>query len=83
MAEWLAHPMEFGVQPKRANYLSFVQTKVAGMSKPVSVHIVEYAMPDGTCGRGFVSPAPWSFLGPIPYAKFTDSNLVTAYSGWL
>ena len=83
MAEWLAHPMEFGVRPKRVSYLRSVTTKMAGKPTPVNVNIVEYEMPDGTYGRGFVNPVTWSFLGPIPYSKLTDEQLVTAYSGWL
>jgi hypothetical protein len=83
MAEWLAHPMEFGISPKRARYLSSVDTKIAGVAQPVRVHIVEYEMPNGTYGRGFVNPVTWSFLGKIPYDKLTDVQLVTAYSGWL
>ena len=83
MAEWLAHPMEFGVLPKQVKYLRSVPTKLAGHPGPVSVHLVEYVMPDGTYGRGFVNPVTWSFLGPIPYDKLTDLQLVTAYTGWL
>ena len=83
MAEWLAHPMEFGVRPKRASYLTSVKTAVAGYPEPVDVHIVEYEMPDGTYGKGFAKPVTWSFIGPLPYERFTDVQLATAYSGWL
>ena len=84
LAEWLAHPMEFGVKPKRTKYLTYhFQTRIAGSPQPVNVHIIEYEMPNGTYGRGFVNPVTWSFLGPLPYDKLTDVQLVTAYSGWL
>ena len=83
MAEWLAHPMEFGVPPKQVKYLRSVPTKLAGHPGPVAVHLIEYTMPDGTYGRGFVNPVTWSFLGPIPYDKLSDVQLVTAYTGWL
>lgn len=83
MAEWLAHPMEFSVRPARVNYVTSINTTVAGKPEPVDVHIVEYEMPDGTRGKGFVNPVTWSFLGPLPYEELTDVQLVTAYSGWL
>ena len=83
MAEWLAHPMEFAVRPKRTSYLTTVETTIAGDPQPLDVHVVEYEMPDGTRGKGFVNPVTWSFLGPLPYEKLTDVQLVTAYTGWL
>jgi hypothetical protein len=83
MAEWLAHPLEFGKKPKRTKYLASVQTRIAGEQQPLTVHFVEYEMPDGTYGKGFVNPVTWSFIGPLPYDRFTDVQLVTAYSGWL
>jgi hypothetical protein len=83
MADWLAHPLEFGTRPKRVKYLRSVPTKLVGSPGETLVHLVEYEMPNGTYGRGFVNPVTWSFLGPIPYDKLTDIQLVTAYSGWL
>lgn len=83
MMTWLSHPMEFGVAPKRVHYLRSVPMKLSFEPAPVPVHIVEYIMPDGRYGRGFVNPVTWSFLGPIPYEKLTDTELVTAYIGWL
>ena len=83
MTTWLSHPMEFGVAPKRVHYLRSVPMNLTFEPAPVSIHIVEYVMPDGTYGRGFVNPVTWSFLGAIPYEKLTDVELVTAYTGWL
>jgi hypothetical protein len=83
MRTWLSHPMEFGIAPKRVHYLRSVPMNVTFEPTPISIHIVEYVMPDGTYGRGFVNPVTWSFLGPIPYEKLTDVELVTAYTGWL
>lgn len=83
MAEWLAHPAEFGVKPKRTTYLASVETKLAGEPHPIPVHVIEYVMPDGTYGRGFVNPVTWSFIGPLPYSELSNTQLVTAYSGWL
>ena len=83
MAEWLSHPLEFGLEPKRVKYLNSVQTKIAGMPEPISVHVVEYEMPDGTYGKGFVNPVTWSFAGSLRYDGLSEVQLVTAYSGWL
>lgn len=83
MRAWLSHPMEFDVAPKQVHYLRSVTMNLIFEPEPVSVHIVEYVMPDGRYGRGFVNPVTWSFLGPIPYEKLTDVELVTAYIGWL
>lgn len=83
MAEWLAHPLEFGVKPKRMKYFATVRAKLPGPAPFTDVHIVEYEMPDGTYGRGLANPATWSFLGPIPYDALGNEGLVTAYTGWL
>jgi hypothetical protein len=56
MSSWLAHPMEFGVQPKRATYFATVRAKLPVAAAFTDVHIVEYEMPDGTYGRGLVNP---------------------------
>jgi hypothetical protein len=74
--------MEFGVAPKRVKYLASIETTILGLDKPVSVHVVEYEMPDGTYGKGFVNPLTWSFAGPLPYDRLTNAQLVTAYAGW-
>lgn len=83
MAEWLVHPMEFGVAPKRTKYFATVRAKLPGEASLTDVQIVEYEMPDGSYGRGLVNPVTWSFLGPIPYEALGNEGLVTAYAGWL
>jgi hypothetical protein len=81
MAEWLAHPMEFGVRPSklrhkrtyRGDLLTYGQTQI---------DLVEYVMPDGTAGRGFVNGSlTWSFLGDEINA-ISDDHLLVAYCGW-
>jgi hypothetical protein len=83
MAQWLSHPIEFGVPPRSVRYLRSVSIRLADQPAPVVIHMVEYLMPNGIYGRGFVNPVAWSFLGPVPYDKLTDIQLVTAYLGWL
>jgi hypothetical protein len=80
MADWLAHPAEFGVQPRSVRLKRTYRGEVitAGV---VEIHLVEYEMPDGTRGRGFVNgPLTWSFLGDL--SAMADDDLLVAYCGW-
>ncbi|HEX3626458.1 MAG TPA: hypothetical protein VH280_13660 [Verrucomicrobiae bacterium] len=80
MAEWLAHPMEFGVAPKFVRYLRTYKLTLIG-DGDVDIHLVEYEVADHPKSRGFVnSPLTWSFLGDI--SKFSDDELLVAYCGW-
>jgi hypothetical protein len=82
LAQWLSSPLEFGVAPRRVKYLTTIPTPIAGQPRSVRVHVLEYEMPDGTYGKGFVNPITWSFAGALPYDKLTNDQLVAAYSGW-
>jgi hypothetical protein len=80
MAEWLAHPNEFGVGPKTVRYLRAYKLTIVPTGD-TEVHLVEYEMPDGTKTRGFVNPPlTWSFIGDV--SKFSDHELLLAYCGW-
>ena len=81
MAEWLAHPMEFGVQPKSVRLKRTYRGKVITQGA-VKIHLVEYEMPDGTKGRGFVNGSyTWSFIGD-EVNTIDDDQLMVAYCGW-
>ena len=81
MADWLAHPMEFGVPPKTVRLKRTYRGEVI-ITGAVEIHLVEYEMPDGTKGRGFVNgPLTWSFLGEEVNA-IADDHLMEAYWGW-
>jgi hypothetical protein len=81
MAEWLAHPNEFGAKPTRVNFKRTYKAKVITYGD-VEIHLVAYEMPDGTKGRGFVNGSlTWSFLGDGVNA-ITDDDLFVAYCGW-
>ena len=54
MAEWLAHPMEFGVQPDVVQYTLTYNVVLITYGR-VEIHLVDYKMPNGTIGRGFVN----------------------------
>lgn len=80
-AAWLAAPEQTGAAPKRTKYLASVATKLPG-GTAADVHLVEFETREGVYGKGFVNPVPMSF-GPLPYAQWSDAQLVTAYTGWL
>ena len=81
MAEWLAHPMEFGVEPVLVRYTKTHKVKLITLGD-VEIHVVEYAMPDGSRGRGFVNgPLTWSFIGDEVNA-ISDEDHFVAYCGW-
>lgn len=80
MAEWLAHPSEFGVAPKAVRHLRTYKLTLVG-DGDIDVHLVEYEMPGHTKSRGFVNPPlTWSFIGDT--SGFSDNELLIAYCGW-
>lgn len=82
MARWLSHPNEFGVPPQSVRHKRTYQLDLLGHGD-VEVHLVEYAMPNGRQGRGFVNGSyTWSFLGDGVNA-IDDNNLMLAYCGWM
>jgi len=63
MAEWLSHPSEFGVRPMHVHLRRTYRGNVITHGD-VELHLLQYEMPDGTKGRGFVNGSlTWSFLG--------------------
>lgn len=81
MATWLAHPAEFGVQPKSVRFKRTYKANLIGYGE-VEIHLVEYEMPDHSKGRGFVNGGlTWSFLGAAVNA-INDEDLFIAYCGW-
>ena len=80
MAEWLAHPNEFGVRPKSVRCKRTYKASL--IHGDAEIHLCEYVMPDGKQGRGFVNGSlTWSFLGDGVNA-IDDDNLILAYCGW-
>jgi hypothetical protein len=81
MAEWLAHPNEFGEEPTSVRYRKTYRARLITHGD-VQIDLVDYAMPDGTIGRGFVNGSlTWSFLGEGVRA-ISDDDLLVAYCGW-
>jgi hypothetical protein len=81
MAAWLAHPNEFGVRPESVRFKKTYKAKLITYGN-VEIHLVDYKMPGGTTGRGFVNGGlTWSFLGEEVNA-LKDDDLFVAYCGW-
>lgn len=81
MAEWLAHPNEFGERPALVELKRSYKVRVVTHGDE-EVHLVAYRMADGTEGRGFVNGSlTWSFLGDDVNA-IEDDDLLVAYYGW-
>lgn len=81
MAQWLAHPNEFGEQPRKVRLKRTYRGHMVTYGD-VELHMVEYEMPNGTRGRGFVNGSlTWSFLGDEVDA-IADDDLMVAYCGW-
>ena len=81
MAEWLAHPMEFGVRPEMVRYKRTYNATLITYGD-VQIHLVDYKMPDGIVGRGFVNDnLTWSFFGE-QVNSIKDEDLFVAYCGW-
>ena len=84
MAEWLSHPAEFNVAPKSVRFKRTYEAELISYGL-VEIHLVEYTMPDGSSGRGFVNDdLTWSFIGPA-VNTIEDGDLFQAYCGcaWL
>ena len=81
MAEWLEHPLEFGVRPEMVRFKRTYDANLIGFGN-VQIHLVDYKMPDGSVGRGFVNDnLTWSFPGDS-VNLIKDDDLFVAYCGW-
>ena len=81
MAEWLAHPMEFGVRPEMVRLKRTYTAELVTYGN-VQIHLVDYRMPSATIGRGLVIDSlTWSFLGDH-VNLINDDDLFVAYCGW-
>jgi hypothetical protein len=78
MADWMADPRELGEAPRSVKYRCTRKRKSFGVK--VKVHLVDYDMPDGTRGLGFVGPFTWSFCEPA-LEKADEEDVLKAYLG--
>jgi hypothetical protein len=78
LADWLAHPSELGEAPRAVKYRCSRKRKSFG--KSVKIHLVDYEMPDGRKGLGFVGPFAWAFDEPS-LANADEEDVLKAYLG--
>lgn len=81
VAQWLAHPGAFGTMPRSVHYRRKHRVALPPYGE-ITIHLINYAMPDGTVGRAFYNPVTWTFRGSDVNA-IDDTDLLIAYAGWL
>jgi hypothetical protein len=81
MAEWLAHPMEFGETPVEINEIHQEVTPWPLFDEQVSLSFHRYKMKDGFSSIGMTGPITWSFLGDV-LSGFSIEDLKRLYAGW-
>ena len=81
MADWLEKSQDFGTRPKSVKFKRTYHTKIAGEDGRKEIHLLDYVMPDGKAGRGFLNgERTWSFKEDV--SGIPDHDLVLAYCGW-
>lgn len=81
MANWLAHPMEFGAQPEEIEEIHRERTYWPLFDKKVQLAFHRYRMKDGFTSIGITGPITWIFLGD-DLNGFTIEELKYLYAGW-
>ena len=81
MANWLAHPMEFGEPPEAIEEIYRERTYWPLFDQKVTLAFHYYRMKDGFSSIGMTGPITWSFLGD-DLSGFTMEELKRLYAGW-
>jgi hypothetical protein len=81
MAAWLAHPMEYGVQPVEVTVVHREVTRWPLRDEPVELVLHRYRMPSGASGIGMTGPITWSFIDADLHALDVNT-LKQLYAGW-
>jgi len=81
MAEWLAHPLEFGERPEEVEEIHRESTPWPLFDEEVDLAFHRYRMKDGFTSIGMTGPITWSFLGDN-LSGFTMEELKRLYAGW-
>lgn len=81
MAEWLAHPMEFGKPPEKIKEIYRVETDWPLFDEKVTFALHSYEMENKYSAIGMTGPITWSFLD-IKFDQFSPEELKVLYAGW-
>ncbi|MEZ4662387.1 MAG: hypothetical protein R2911_32960 [Caldilineaceae bacterium] len=81
LANWLAHPLEFGEPPLEVNEIHQEETSWLLIDEQVSLSFHRYIMKDGFSSVGMTGPITWSFLGD-DLSDFSMEDLKRLYAGW-
>lgn len=81
MANWIAHPMEFGELPEEIEEIHREKTPWPLLDEEVEIAFHRYRMKDGFSSIGMTGPITWSFLGD-DLSSFTTEELKRLYAGW-
>jgi hypothetical protein len=81
MANWLAHPMEFGEPPEEIEEIHQEKTQWPLFDEKVEIAFHRYRMKDGFSSIGMTGPITWSFVGD-DLSGFTTEELKRLYAGW-
>lgn len=81
MADWLAHPMEFGEAPEEVQEIHRERTQWPLLDDEVELVFHRYRTKDGFTSIGMTGPITWSFLGD-DLRGFTMGELKRLYAGW-
>ena len=79
MADWLAHPMEFGEPPEHVEEIHCEKTYWPLFDKKIDLSFHRYRMKDGFSSIGMTGPITWSFLGD-DLSGFTMEELKRLYA---
>lgn len=79
--KWVAHPMEWGVKPRRIDQVLVEKMRWPYRPDPVEVYLIAFTMPDGEACCGMAGPTNWSFRG-MRANVLSREQAFRAYAGW-
>ena len=82
MSKWLSHPSELGRLPLDIKIIAHRTMEWPFFDTPQEVFLLAYTMPNQYKGIGITGPITWSFMGNIPFDKFSYDELYLLYAGW-
>lgn len=81
LANWLAHPMEFGEPPEEIKEIHREKTRWPLFDEKVDIAFHRYKMRSGFSSIGMTGPITWGFIGD-DLSGFTTEELKRLHAGW-